>query len=105
DSGDDRVLQGPRRGPAARARRRRGLLPHQGQLLRRDHAPRHRGLHRGWHVRIAIVNDEPLAVEALRHALLSVPAYSVAWVARDGAEAVRRCAAERPDVILMDLIM
>jgi two-component system response regulator WspF len=56
-------------------------------------------------MRIAIVNDEPLAVEALRRALLSVPAYTVAWVARDGAEAVRRCAAERPDVILMDLIM
>jgi two-component system response regulator WspF len=56
-------------------------------------------------VRIAIVNDEPLAVEALRHALLSVPSYTVAWVARDGAEAVRRCVAERPDVILMDLIM
>jgi two-component system response regulator WspF len=56
-------------------------------------------------VRIAIVNDEPVAVEALRRALLSVPTYSVAWVARDGAEAVRRCAADRPDVILMDLIM
>jgi two-component system, chemotaxis family, response regulator WspF len=56
-------------------------------------------------VRIAIVNDEPLAVEALRRALLSVPAYTIAWVARDGAEAVRRCAAERPDVVLMDLIM
>ncbi len=56
-------------------------------------------------MRVAIVNDEPLAVEALRRALLSVPAYTVAWVARDGAEAVRRCAAERPDVVLMDLIM
>jgi two-component system response regulator WspF len=56
-------------------------------------------------VRVAIVNDEPLAVEALRRALLSIPAYTVAWVARDGAEAVRRCAAERPDVVLMDLIM
>jgi two-component system response regulator WspF len=56
-------------------------------------------------VRIAIVNDEPLAVEALRRALLSVPAYTIAWVARDGAEAVRRCATERPDVVLMDLIM
>jgi two-component system, chemotaxis family, response regulator WspF len=56
-------------------------------------------------VKIAIVNDEPLAVEALRRALLSVPAYTIAWVARDGAEAVRRCAAERPDVVLMDLIM
>ena len=56
-------------------------------------------------MRIGIVNDEPLAVEALRRAVMTVPSYSVAWVARDGAEAVRRCALERPDVILMDLIM
>jgi two-component system response regulator WspF len=56
-------------------------------------------------VRIAIVNDDALAVEALRHALMQAPAYTVAWVARDGAEAVRRCAADRPDVILMDLLM
>ncbi|MDQ2766144.1 MAG: response regulator, partial [Gemmatimonadota bacterium] len=56
-------------------------------------------------MRIAIVNDEPLAVEALRRALMTVPAYSIAWVARDGAEAVRRSRTERPDVILMDLLM
>ena len=56
-------------------------------------------------MRIGIVNDDPLAVEALRRALMTVPSYSVAWVARDGAEAVRRCAAQRPDVILMDLLM
>jgi two-component system response regulator WspF len=56
-------------------------------------------------MRIAIANDDALAVEALRRALIQVPAYTVAWVARDGAEAVRRCAADRPDVILMDLLM
>ena len=56
-------------------------------------------------MRIAIANDDAVAVEALRRALIQVPAYSVAWVARDGAEAVRRCAADRPDVILMDLLM
>ncbi|HEV7705106.1 MAG TPA: chemotaxis-specific protein-glutamate methyltransferase CheB [Gemmatimonadaceae bacterium] len=56
-------------------------------------------------MRIAIVNDETVAVEALRRAIMTVPAYSVAWVARDGAEAVRKCRAERPDVILMDLLM
>jgi chemotaxis response regulator CheB len=56
-------------------------------------------------VRIAIVNDDALAVEALRRAVMTVSSYSVAWVARDGAEAVRRCRTERPDVILMDLLM
>eukprot|EP01036_Dinobryon_divergens_P006160 gene6160-biopygen5493 len=31
--------------------------------------------------------------------------HSVVWTARDGAEAVSACAADRPDLILMDLIM
>ncbi len=56
-------------------------------------------------MRIAIVNDVTLAVEAMRRALLRAPQHSVAWTARDGAEAVRFCASDRPDLILMDLIM
>src|SRR5262252_4821747 len=56
-------------------------------------------------MRIAIVNDVLLAVEALRRVVTSVPDYTIAWVARDGAEAVEKCAADTPDLILMDLIM
>lgn len=56
-------------------------------------------------MRIAIVNDMSLAREILRQLVLSVPGYSVAWQAEDGTEAVRRAAADRPDVILMDLVM
>jgi two-component system, chemotaxis family, response regulator WspF len=56
-------------------------------------------------MKIGIVNDMALAVEALRRVIQRVPTYSVAWVARDGAEAVRLCKEQRPDVILMDLIM
>ena len=56
-------------------------------------------------MRIAIVNDMLLAVEALRRVVTSVPDYEIAWVAWDGAEAVEKCAADTPDVILMDLIM
>lgn len=47
----------------------------------------------------------PLAVEALRRALALEPEHQVIWVAGDGAEAVARCAENRPDVVLMDLIM
>ena len=56
-------------------------------------------------MRIAIVNDMPLAVEALRRALAFEPAHQVIWVAGDGLEAVRLCAEDTPDLILMDLIM
>ena len=56
-------------------------------------------------MRIAIVNDMLMAVEALRRVVTTMPAYKLAWVARDGAEAVRKCEQDRPDLILMDLIM
>ena len=56
-------------------------------------------------MRIAIVNDLPLAVEALRRVITLAPEHQLAWIAQDGAEAVRRCVADPPDLILMDLIM
>lgn len=56
-------------------------------------------------MRVAIVNDLAIAIEALRRVLLTVSDYQVAWVARDGAEAVARCSKDLPDLILMDLLM
>jgi two-component system response regulator WspF len=56
-------------------------------------------------MRVAIVNDLALAREVLRRLVQTVPGYTIAWTANDGAEAVRRAAADRPDVILMDLVM
>ncbi len=56
-------------------------------------------------MRIAIVNDSLMAVEAMRRVLSGTGQHRVAWIARDGAEAVELCAKDRPDLILMDLIM
>ena len=56
-------------------------------------------------MKIGIVNDLPMAVEALRRAVISKPEHQVIWIARDGAEAVAMCAKATPDLILMDLIM
>jgi two-component system response regulator WspF len=56
-------------------------------------------------MRIAIVNDLALAREVLRRLVVSVPGYTVAWAAEDGAAAVRLAAADPPDAILMDLVM
>ncbi len=56
-------------------------------------------------MRIAIVNDVLMAVEAMRRVILRAPDHQVAWIARDGAQAVAECARDTPDLILMDLIM
>lgn len=56
-------------------------------------------------MKIAIVNDMAIAVEALKRVLLTVSDYEVVWVAHDGSEAVARCARNTPDLILMDLLM
>jgi len=47
---------------------------------------------------IGIVNDLPLAVEALRRAIARRPEHRVLWVATDGAQAIDFCAAQPPDV-------
>lgn len=55
--------------------------------------------------RVGIVNDVPLVAEALRRIVAATPDFSVAWIARDGLEAVAKAHADHPDVILMDLVM
>ncbi|MEI6077383.1 MAG: chemotaxis response regulator protein-glutamate methylesterase [Verrucomicrobiota bacterium] len=56
-------------------------------------------------MRIGIVNDQPMAVEVLRRVLTLRPAHQIVWVTRDGAAAVAKCAQEKPDLILMDIVM
>ena len=56
-------------------------------------------------MRIGIVNDQALDVEMLRHVLAESRKHDVAWVARDGAEAVDWCLRDRPDLVLMDMHM
>jgi two-component system response regulator WspF len=55
-------------------------------------------------VRIAIANDSPLAVEALRRVLVKA-GHAMAWVAANGADAIAACAKDVPDLLLMDLRM
>lgn len=56
-------------------------------------------------MKIGIVNDLTMAAEALRRAIALNPEHRVIWIARDGGEAVAMCAKEKPDLVLMDLIM
>ena len=56
-------------------------------------------------MRVAIINDSPLATEALRRSLAFQPGLELAWSAADGAEGIARAKQDTPDLILMDLIM
>ena len=56
-------------------------------------------------MKIAIVNDLAIAQTALQKVLQTVPDYQVIWTAQNGAEAVKKCAQNKPDIILMDLLM
>ncbi|MEM6453046.1 MAG: chemotaxis response regulator protein-glutamate methylesterase [Cyanobacteria bacterium P01_D01_bin.105] len=55
-------------------------------------------------LKIAIVNDMAIAVEALHRAIANY-GHDLIWVARTGTEAIQYCSAQRPDLILMDLNM
>ena len=56
-------------------------------------------------MKIAIVNDMFMAAEALRRAVVTNTSHRVLWIAENGRDAVARCAADLPDLILMDLVM
>jgi len=56
-------------------------------------------------MRVGIVNDMAMAAEVLRRIVASAPGHQVAWIARDGREAVAMCASDTPDLVLMDLVM
>jgi two-component system response regulator WspF len=56
-------------------------------------------------MRIAIVNDLRAACEALKRVVGSLPDHQLAWTASDGVEAIAMARRDRPDLILMDLLM
>ena len=56
-------------------------------------------------MRIAIVNDTVMSVVALQRIIECNDAFSLAWIAYNGKEAVQACAEDTPDIILMDIIM
>lgn len=56
-------------------------------------------------MRIAIVNDMPMAVEALRRIVVEQHIHQVVWTAASGREAIEHCKRDLPDLILMDMVM
>ena len=56
-------------------------------------------------MRIGIVNDVPMAAEGLRRVVHNSRTHEIIWTAMSGKEALEYCATDRPDLILMDIIM
>lgn len=56
-------------------------------------------------MRIGIVNDMPMAIEGLRRVIQSSLTHEVVWTAMSGREALECCSVDRPDLVLMDIIM
>jgi DNA-binding LytR/AlgR family response regulator len=55
--------------------------------------------------RVVIVDDEPLAIRGLKITLRRVPGVELAGTARDGAEALEVIGREKPDIVLLDILM
>ena len=51
--------------------------------------------------RVGIVNDSVMAFEVLRRVVLSVPGQEVAWIARDGEQAMAMTRADGPDLLIV----
>lgn len=56
-------------------------------------------------MRIAVVSDEPNEIELLRKIILETDSVELAWVAYTGDEAIKRLSKDKPDLILLKLIM
>lgn len=56
-------------------------------------------------MRVALVNDLAIALEGLRRVIAAIPEAEIAWTAMNGSDALERCRADTPDLVLMDLIM
>lgn len=57
------------------------------------------------HLRVLIVDDEPLAVERMDRLCADIPGLEVCGTANDGAGALRQIGALAPDVVLLDIAM
>jgi DNA-binding LytR/AlgR family response regulator len=55
--------------------------------------------------RVVVVDDEPLAIRGLKISLARVPGVALVGTARDGVEALEVIGREKPDIVLLDILM
>lgn len=56
-------------------------------------------------MKIAIIDDEPLAISSLRRMIETIPATAIVGSARSAASAMHLCEARQPDLVLLDIEM
>ena len=56
-------------------------------------------------MRLAIAHHDARTLDALKRIVDTLAGYEIIWIAADGAEAVRKCQKEKPDLLLLDLAL
>ena len=57
------------------------------------------------HYRIVIADDDPIVRDVLRGLIEAQPEMSIVAVAEDGKKAIEAVHSQRPDILLLDLLM
>ena len=56
-------------------------------------------------MRLAIAHHDAHTLDALKRIVATLAGYDIIWIAADGAEAVRKCQREKPELLLLDLAL
>lgn len=56
-------------------------------------------------MRIAIANSSRQTIDLIRQVLAPIPAHRVIWESENGIDTVGKCLADRPDLLLLDVVM
>ncbi len=56
-------------------------------------------------MRLAIAHHDARTLDALKLIVAAIAGYDISWIAADGAEAVRKCQKEKPELLLLDLAL
>jgi len=56
-------------------------------------------------MRLAVAHHDARTLDALKRIVAALAGYDVIWTAADGAEALRKCQREKPELLLLDLAL
>lgn len=56
-------------------------------------------------MRLAVAHHDARTLDAIKRIVAALAGYDIIWVAVDGAEAVRKCQREKPELLLLDIAL